>query len=99
MIQSSPAQAIHYPNNYIPVPHHATELDAHYWRNMFLQLGFGENAADLSMANFAAPPLPLYMEQSQQSNQRVYPLHPHNLQGTAHYQSLHHAASQESYGH
>lgn len=25
------------------VPHHASELDAHYWKNMFLELGFGEN--------------------------------------------------------
>jgi len=99
MIQSSPAQAIHYPNNYVPMPHHATELDAHYWKNMFIQLGFGESAADLSMANYSTAPLTHPMEQSQQPNQRVYTSHLHHTVQGSHYQPLHPATSQESYGH
>jgi hypothetical protein len=33
------------------VPLHASELDAHYWKNMFLELGFGENGEGHTMAH------------------------------------------------
>ncbi|KAJ7632335.1 hypothetical protein FB45DRAFT_912180 [Roridomyces roridus] len=35
------------PEGYVPsIPHHASELDAHYWKNMFLELGFGDSHTD-----------------------------------------------------
>ncbi|KAJ7764486.1 fungal-specific transcription factor domain-containing protein [Mycena maculata] len=35
------------PEGYMPsIPHHASELDAHYWKNMFLELGFGDQHPD-----------------------------------------------------
>ena len=33
------------------IPHHASELDAHYWKNMFLELGFGENGEGHTIGN------------------------------------------------
>ncbi|KAJ2917594.1 hypothetical protein MD484_g2758, partial [Candolleomyces efflorescens] len=36
----------YYSNTHPNLPaatHHASELDAHYWKNMFIELGFGEN--------------------------------------------------------
>lgn len=43
-VRSGPTNYSNYPSHLIAnPPHHASELDAHYWRNMFLELGFGEN--------------------------------------------------------
>ena len=50
---------IHYPTGYTPaVPHSASELDAHYWKNMFMELGFGhvENQVQAPMARSMGPP-------------------------------------------
>ncbi|KAJ6455859.1 fungal-specific transcription factor domain-containing protein [Mycena sanguinolenta] len=44
---SVPMQTNYAPEGYVPsIPHHASELDAHYWKNMFLELGFGETQGD-----------------------------------------------------
>ncbi|KAJ7135045.1 fungal-specific transcription factor domain-containing protein [Mycena crocata] len=40
--QPMPVNGNYHPEGYVPsIPHHASELDAHYWKNMFLELGFG----------------------------------------------------------
>jgi len=71
----STVQAIHYPNGYVPVPQHASELDAHYWKNMFLELGFGEGV-DPSMVPLR--PIPQYMDNS--PHQQHQPPHQHQHQ-------------------
>ncbi|KAJ6496490.1 fungal-specific transcription factor domain-containing protein [Mycena vitilis] len=39
----APVPTNYNPEGYVPsIPHHASELDAHYWKNMFLELGFGD---------------------------------------------------------
>jgi hypothetical protein len=43
-----------------PVPQHASELDAHYWRNMFLELGFGGDV-DSSPTNGSVNGVPTTM--------------------------------------
>ncbi|KAJ7098180.1 fungal-specific transcription factor domain-containing protein [Mycena belliarum] len=44
-VAAAPPMASSYPpESYVPsIPHHASELDAHYWKNMFLELGFGDS--------------------------------------------------------
>lgn len=45
-----PMPANYAPEGYVPsIPHHASELDAHYWKNMFLELGFGDTPGDRNM--------------------------------------------------
>ncbi|KAJ7063042.1 fungal-specific transcription factor domain-containing protein [Mycena amicta] len=39
---------VSYPEGYAPAINHASELDAHYWKNMFLELGFGDAQSDHS---------------------------------------------------
>ncbi|CAK5264068.1 unnamed protein product, partial [Mycena citricolor] len=39
----SPDGSNYHADPYVPSIHHASELDAHYWKNMFLELGFGES--------------------------------------------------------
>lgn len=96
-VARSPGQAIHYPNNYIPSPHHATELDGHYWKNMFVQLGFGENS-DMSMSMFATTPaMPSFMDQS--DNQPHSSRHSSESQGPVHYHSLRSPSSPQPFGH
>ncbi|KAF7304768.1 Zn(2)-C6 fungal-type domain-containing protein [Mycena kentingensis (nom. inval.)] len=38
---------------YVPSIAHASELDAHYWKNMFLELGFGEAQAEQQRSQMA----------------------------------------------
>jgi len=61
-----------YHEGYVPSIHHASELDAHYWKNMFLELGFGdsqaENARNMSQAD--SHQLPYHMHPI------VQPMHP-----------------------
>jgi hypothetical protein len=95
-----PTGVVHYPSSYFPSgPHHATELqDAHYWKNMFLELGFGENVDPHALptavpANISAP-MPHYMENShrqQITHQQQQHSHHQVLQpqGQLHYQSMH----------
>ncbi|KAJ7109106.1 fungal-specific transcription factor domain-containing protein [Mycena epipterygia] len=46
---AAPIPANYHPEGYVPsIPHHASELDAHYWKNMFLELGFGDSQGDQS---------------------------------------------------
>ncbi|KAK7023786.1 Zn(2)-C6 fungal-type domain-containing protein [Favolaschia claudopus] len=45
------------PEGYVPsIPHHASELDAHYWKNMFLELGFGDNQSEQARTMAQPPP-------------------------------------------
>jgi hypothetical protein len=92
-----PTGAVHYSSSYFPSgPHHPTELDAHYWKNMFLELGFGENVDPHTLPTPVpaeiSVPMPHYMENShrqqisqpqQQHNQVLQP------QGQLHYHPLH----------
>lgn len=82
------------------MPHHASELDAHYWKNMFIQLGFGENA-EMSMSNFATPQgIPSFVDQVHHAHQHPQHHHHHHhmpTQGPIHYHSL--ATSPETFGH
>lgn len=48
---SSVAGPVSHHGHVAQVPHHASELDAHYWKNMFLELGFGENGAPAPNGN------------------------------------------------
>jgi len=57
------------PEGYVPsIPHHASELDAHYWKNMFLELGFGDSHPDQARAMAQTGPdghqLPYHMHQA-----------------------------------
>jgi len=102
-VARSPGQAIHYPNNYVPSPMHATELDGHYWKNMFVQLGFGENS-DMSMSNFATTPaMPSFMDQSDSnhhySSRSSHSHHSSETQGPVHYHTLRSPSSPDSFGH
>ena len=94
---------IHYPGNYFPSgPNHPTELDAHYWKNMFLELGFGENvdphALPTAVPTNLSAPMPHYMENSHRQHITHQHQHTHHQilqpQGQLHY-PMHLA----SYGH
>ncbi|KAJ7914462.1 hypothetical protein B0H13DRAFT_2659235 [Mycena leptocephala] len=47
------------PDGYVPSIHHASEPDAHYWKNMFLELGFGDG--DLAQSSADSHQLPYHM--------------------------------------
>ena len=93
-----PTGAVHYSGSYFPSgPHHPTELDAHYWKNMFLELGFGENVDPHTLptavpADISAP-MPHYMENShRQQISHQQQQHSHQVlqpQGQLHYHPLH----------
>lgn len=90
---------VHYSGSYFPSePHHATELDAHYWKNMFLELGFGENAdrhtLPTAVPTNIATPMPHYVENSHRQQLTHQPQHGHHQvlqpQGQLHhYQPMH----------
>lgn len=94
-----------YSGGYVPTaPNHASELDAHYWKNMFIELGFGENvdpnALPVMISNNVGrtmPPPPQYMEHPQSDHQQQSLPH-HNM--SAQEQPIHyHAMHVPSYGH
>ncbi|KAJ7285568.1 fungal-specific transcription factor domain-containing protein [Mycena rebaudengoi] len=63
-------QAAYHPEGYVPsIPHHASELDAHYWKNMFLELGFGETQGEqqtrVVLPQAAEQSLPYHMHATQ----------------------------------
>lgn len=86
---ASAPPGIIYHTPYVPnAPHHASELDAHYWKNMFLELGFGDNneggpngggPSSDQARNMPPPP------QTQYSDQPPYHhMHPSSTPGYAH---------------
>jgi hypothetical protein len=90
-----------YPSHVTPnVPHHASELDAHYWRNMFLELGFGENIDH----NGASPAedvrgMPPYNDNHHQPHHQAHQApqnHQHQNQLSYHHM---HTNAQPPYGH
>lgn len=93
-----PTGAVHYSGTYFPSgPHHATELDAHYWKNMFLELGFGENVDPHALptavpANISAA-MPHYMENSHRQQITHQQQHNHHQvlqpQGQLQYHPMH----------
>jgi hypothetical protein len=68
------------------VPHHASELDAHYWKNMFLELGFGENVEGHTMVPMTnrndSRGIPHYLDSHQQLS------HSLQHQGSVSYQHM-----------
>ena len=96
-----------YAGGYVPLaPNHASELDAHYWKNMFIELGFGENVDPNNLpgmipGNVGRPVPQHYMEHTQTEQQQQSPLPPpshHNMAPQP--QPIHyHAMHVPSYGH
>lgn len=63
---------ISYHNTMPQAPQHASELDAHYWKNMFLELGFGEHGEGQPMPSQAlndARSMPQYTDVSHHQSQ------------------------------
>ncbi|CAA7270167.1 unnamed protein product [Cyclocybe aegerita] len=90
---------VHYPNGYVPsTPQHASELDAHYWKNMFLELGFGEgvdpNTMPSVIPNNNSTNMNRAMPQQQQQYMDVpqhHTTHPHQQQHHPHHQQPMHS--------
>ncbi|KAF8876030.1 hypothetical protein CPB84DRAFT_1796158 [Gymnopilus junonius] len=91
-----------YSGGYVPMPpNHASELDAHYWKNMFIELGFGENVDPNTLHGMipnsvgrTMPPSPQYMGHTQIDHPQ------HSSLMTAQAQSIqYHAMHVPSYGH
>jgi len=80
--------AASYPNSSVGASQHGSELDAHYWRNMFLELGFGEGIDSTPT--------------SHNESSRTASYHGHqsggNVSSGLHYHALH-GPSQPNYGH
>ncbi|KAG6879962.1 hypothetical protein C0992_008896 [Termitomyces sp. T32_za158] len=94
------AGVLSYGYNIPQMPQYTSELDAHYWKNMFIELGFGENEENQAI-------LPQvsergvhghYVESNHHLHQHAHHHHPH---GHSSYQQQHmHQPSQSSnYGH
>ncbi|GLB35263.1 putative fungal specific transcription factor [Lyophyllum shimeji] len=85
--------------HYAPqAPQYVSELDAHYWKNMFIELGFGENGEGQAMPQTAheSRGMPHYMEPNfqlpppvQQQQQSHVPFQQH----------MHHSLQSNNYGH
>ncbi|KJA27281.1 hypothetical protein HYPSUDRAFT_35120 [Hypholoma sublateritium FD-334 SS-4] len=80
-----------YPGGYIPPAPHSSELDQRYWKNMFIELGFGESDAPLALQNVVLAPQ--YMDQQQQ--QQRHAMQAHGMGQMQQYQAMHGPA----YGH
>jgi len=65
---SAPIPANYNPDGYVPSIHHASELDAHYWKNMFLELGFGDGDRNLAQSAADSHQLPYHMHPVAQPN-------------------------------
>ena len=73
------------PHALLPVPQHASELDAHYWRNMLLELGLGADQAENStiagtptsaaVSPFEDVRVAPYMNQTQTQAAASHPFH------------------------
>lgn len=92
-----PGGTVNY-NSFVPqVPHHASELDAHYWKNMFIELGFGENGDPQPIPSAGASDhrgMPQYIDTTHHNISHSQQNHQH--QGHLSYSHLHHA-SQPNY--
>jgi hypothetical protein len=77
--------AVSYPNSSVGASQHGSELDAHYWRNMFLELGFGEGIDSAPTSH-------------SESVRTAASYHGGNVSSGLHYHALH-GPSQPSYGH
>jgi len=59
---SAPIPVNYHSEGYVPsIPHHASELDAHYWKNMFLELGFGDDQSRNMQSAVDSHQLPYHM--------------------------------------
>ncbi|KAG6833203.1 hypothetical protein H0H87_010266 [Tephrocybe sp. NHM501043] len=97
------AGSMNYSYNVPQMPQYTSELDAHYWKNMFIELGFGENGDGQAM-------MPLhhdrglpghYPTNNHHMHPPQHPQHPHHLHQHVPYQQqhMHQPAQSNNYGH
>jgi hypothetical protein len=79
-----------YPNPVLTASQHGSELDAHYWRNMFLELGFGEGIESTPASHNESIRNPPSYHENHPTGQ--------NMPSALPYQSLH-SSTQTGYGH
>src|SRR5438477_9132306 len=78
-----------YPNPSLAPPQQGSELDAHYWRNMFLELGFGESIEATPTSHEGVRSATSYHGNHQNGQNTAGALPYHNV----------HSSTQVSYGH
>ncbi|KAG5634744.1 hypothetical protein H0H81_000939 [Sphagnurus paluster] len=93
---------MHYPGYAPQAPQYASELDAHYWKNMFIELGFGENGEGQAMVPHDGRGVPQYMEQVHHHLPPHHVHHQHSghlIYQHQHQQHLHQSSQATNYGH
>ncbi|KAF8197377.1 fungal-specific transcription factor domain-containing protein [Pholiota molesta] len=92
-----------YPGGYIPPAPPTTELDQRYWKNMFIELGFGEGDASSLVVQQQQQQMSQYLDQQQQHQQQQHQRHaPFGgaMQSQVQqYQPMHAASTHPTYGH
>ncbi|KAG5645860.1 hypothetical protein DXG03_005202 [Asterophora parasitica] len=96
-----------YPGYAPQAPHYVSELDAHYWKNMFIELGFGENGEShhamphSHTAQHEARGMPPHYMESNHQMPPPQPQHHQPQQGghMAYQQHMHSSAQAANYGH
>lgn len=100
---------VQYHGGYPPgTVHHASELDAHYWKNMFIELGFGDNGETNAVVTTVGTSDTRTMQQYVEHPHQHHPPAQHqnqNHQSNSHHSQLTyhhhmpHPASHPNYGH
>ncbi|EAU88286.2 priB protein [Coprinopsis cinerea okayama7 len=84
----------HYYNASLPsAPHNATELDQHYWKNMFIELGFGgthETQTNVLAVGANDPRAAQYTDTQHQQHQHQQHQHSASPQHAHHPGAMHH---------
>ncbi|KAG6865869.1 hypothetical protein C0991_010950 [Blastosporella zonata] len=102
------AGSMNYGYNVPQMPQYTSELDAHYWKNMFLELGFGEHETGQAMmpqmqhdrgvpTHYAANNHHMHVQQQQQQQQ--HPHHLHQQHVSYQQQHMHQPTQSSNYGH
>lgn len=81
---------------YVPqAPNHVSELDAHYWKNMFIELGFGEGSDASAVGSQPAQPMQHYVD----PHQMQPPIHHQQQEHHSYQNHLHQHAQSTNYRH